>query len=284
MFHVILLLSGVYDMKKGKNFQITKEGLQRIISLICVFLSFWILNSYLMRLSGISIAKNFSIWISNTFFSISWIFFLIGIVYLFQGIYRRIVAIILFSIFISINSKPVMYAEFELFKKYSFLKYLTFFFIFVLLISYIFFVWKNPTNNVVSALGSTISSRLLMGNEGLHWYGISLFGQPVNFVDSSYIVLNRAYSYSTYFTVDSLYIKLLINEGLFVGFIFLFFIFRALMKSIESNKLIFLIILSLLIYSIFETGLSSPILSYVVAYAFSDGYVKIKATKGGKNK
>ncbi len=99
MFHVILLLSGVYDMKKGKNFQITKEGLQRIISLICVFLSFWILNSYLMRLSGISIAKNFSIWISNTFFSISWIFFLIGIVYLFQGIYRRIVAIILFSIF-----------------------------------------------------------------------------------------------------------------------------------------------------------------------------------------
>ena len=195
-----------------------------------------------------------------------------------------ILLIILFSIFISINSKPVMYAEFELFKKYSFLKYLTFFFIFVLLISYIFFVWKNPTNNVVSALGSTISSRLLMGNEGLHWYGISLFGQPVNFVDSSYIVLNRAYSYSTYFTVDSLYIKLLINEGLFVGFIFLFFIFRALMKSIESNKLIFLIILSLLIYSIFETGLSSPILSYVVAYAFSDGYVKIKATKGGKNK
>ena len=99
MFHVILLLSGVYDMKQKKNFQITKEGLQRIISLICIFLSFWILNSYLMRLSGISITKNFSIWISNTFFSISWIFFLIGIIYLFQGIYRRIVAIVLFSIF-----------------------------------------------------------------------------------------------------------------------------------------------------------------------------------------
>jgi len=99
IFRVILLLSGVYGMKNEKSFQITKEGLQGIISLICIFLSFWVLNSYLMNLSGISITKNFSIWLSNTFFSMSWIFFLIGFIYLFQGIYRRIAAIVLFFVF-----------------------------------------------------------------------------------------------------------------------------------------------------------------------------------------
>lgn len=119
MFHVILLLSGVYDMKNRKNFQITKEGLQRAISLICIFLSFWILNSYLLSLSGISISKNFSIWMSNTFFSMSWIFFFIGFIYIFQGIYRRIVAIFLFSVFSMITCLESV--AFTLTGKYQFL-------------------------------------------------------------------------------------------------------------------------------------------------------------------
>jgi len=106
-------------MKKEKSFQITKDGLQRIISLICIFLSFWILNSYLMYLSGISLTKNFSLWISNMFFSISWIFVIIGLIYLFQGIYRTIVAGLLFSIFSIITCLESI--SFTITGKYQFL-------------------------------------------------------------------------------------------------------------------------------------------------------------------
>ncbi len=85
--------------KEKKSFQLTKESLQRILSFICIFLSFWLLNSYLMKIAGISFTKNFSLWISNSFFSLSWIFLLIGVIYMFQGLSRRIVSILFFLIF-----------------------------------------------------------------------------------------------------------------------------------------------------------------------------------------
>lgn len=104
--YVILLLSGVNDMKhnkKRKSLNISKAGLQSVISILCIFLSFWLLNVYLMRISGISIQKNLPLWISNSFFSISWIFLLIGVIYSVQGVYRRIIAYLLFGIFSTIT-------------------------------------------------------------------------------------------------------------------------------------------------------------------------------------
>ncbi len=106
----ILLLSGVNHMGKNKKrqpFQISKEKMQQILSLLCIFFSFYILNTYLIYFSGISIQKNLSLWVSNTFFSMSWIFLLIGIIFSFQGILRRIVAtafVLLFSIITCLES------------------------------------------------------------------------------------------------------------------------------------------------------------------------------------
>lgn len=85
--------------KKRGTFNVSKTGLQGTVSILCIFFSFWLLNAYLMHISGISIQKNFSLWISNNFFSISWIFLLIGVIYSVQGIYRRIIAYLLFGVF-----------------------------------------------------------------------------------------------------------------------------------------------------------------------------------------
>lgn len=82
-----------------KTFQLSKENLQRIISLICMFLSFFILNAYLQYLAGVSLFKVPMLWSINTFFTISWIFLIIGIIYVFQGIFQRILYIIIFVIF-----------------------------------------------------------------------------------------------------------------------------------------------------------------------------------------
>ena len=184
------------------------------------------------------------------------------------------VAIILSSIivFVTISSnkkkRNLKNKSIRLFKKYTFFKPLLVSLIVLLLCLLVIFVSRNSYNSFVSVLGTTIASRLLMGNLGLKMYGVSFLGQPVKFSDSSYIVLNNAYSLS-YFTVDSLYIKLLINDGLAVEIMFLIIMLSAIVRSMETNKLIFLLLLGLLVYSIFETGLSSPILSFVFGYAFS---------------
>lgn len=82
--------------KEKPNFQISKNSLQLIFSLICMFLSFWILNSHLMSLVLVSSTNNFSIWATNVLFSISWIALFIGLIISFQGIYRRVIYGIIF--------------------------------------------------------------------------------------------------------------------------------------------------------------------------------------------
>lgn len=109
--------------KKEKDFQFSKDNIQKILSFICIFLSFWLLNSYLMKIAGISFSKNSSLWISNSFFSLSWIFLLIGIIYMFQGLSRRIVSTVFFLIFsiitclesvsFTVNGKYVSLDHFE---------------------------------------------------------------------------------------------------------------------------------------------------------------------------
>ncbi len=98
----ILILSGEIIMKQKstrKTFQMSKETLQKIISLITMFLSFFVLNSYLQYIAGVSLFKIPKLWIINTFFTISWIFLIIGIIYVFQGIFQRVLYITIFVIF-----------------------------------------------------------------------------------------------------------------------------------------------------------------------------------------
>lgn len=82
-----------------RTFQISKENLQRIISFICLFLSFFNLNSYLQYLAGVSLFKSPMLWVINSFFTVSWILLIIGIIYAFQGIFQRILYVIMFTIF-----------------------------------------------------------------------------------------------------------------------------------------------------------------------------------------
>lgn len=84
---------------RESSIELSKETLQRIISFLVVFLSFWLLNAYLMYISGVSPTKSLSLWVSNSFFSVSWIFAFVGIIFYFQGIYRRVIYVVLFFIF-----------------------------------------------------------------------------------------------------------------------------------------------------------------------------------------
>lgn len=89
--------------KQEKNFQLSKETLLKGLSFFCVFISFFVINCYLLDISGITITKHFRLWFSSTFFSISWIFLFIGIIYSFRGIIQKVVHGLLYLLFLIIG-------------------------------------------------------------------------------------------------------------------------------------------------------------------------------------
>lgn len=84
-----------------KEINLTKTFAQKIVSMICVFLSFFILNLYFVSLMDLSFS-NFSSWVGNFFFTLSWISFFIGIIYSFRGIFRNISLCVLYFLFVVI--------------------------------------------------------------------------------------------------------------------------------------------------------------------------------------
>ncbi len=82
-----------------REIHLTKNFAQKAVSMICVFLSFFLLNFYFVSLVGFSFFDRSS-WVTNQFFTLSWILLLIGIIYSFRGIFRTISFCILYVLFV----------------------------------------------------------------------------------------------------------------------------------------------------------------------------------------
>lgn len=124
----------------------------------------------------------------------------------------------------------------------------------LLLIGYIVFLaFQTNKSALFDALGYTASARLLYANRALVEYGVSFLGQEIVTYNSlNYDVVNY-----NYFTVDCLYILLLVRDGLLASVVFWFSMFKSIKTMVRLHYLVgTIIIVLLLVYSVMESGLS----------------------------
>lgn len=109
----------------------------------------------------------------------------------------------------------------------------------------------NPDDDFWYSINSMIHNRLYLGQQGIQQYGISLFGQKVNERNETAL--------SSYFYIDSGYMKVLLTLGLFV-FLFIIAAYCEMYLEAVRNQDLVLCIWLLIVagYNIFNNILFSP--------------------------
>lgn len=131
--------------------------------------------------------------------------------------------------------------------------------LFIVVILYI--AYRFDSLIFLSNLGKTANLRLLYAHQALNEYGVSLMGQEISTYGSSFFLLNSN-STQRYFTIDSLYILLLVRDGLFATIVIIGSILQGLTKAVKQKKSYYIyIIIDLVIYSVMESG--------IINYAFT---------------
>lgn len=120
-----------------------------------------------------------------------------------------------------------------------------FFSLFPWYVSYIY----NPSVNWLYELDNFLTGRLRLGNIGLEEYGVTLFGNHIE-----WIVLEKAILLREYFFVDSSSLSTLLNYGLLFSII-IFGGFYLVSKNIiinNNNKIFLVVVIVLLLHSAFD--------------------------------
>lgn len=145
-----------------------------------------------------------------------------------------------------------MYINFNLYKllgngirKLALFISFSFFAVFPAYASYIY----DPNKNWLYELNSILTGRLNLGNEGFEKYGLSLFGQPIE-----WIVLEKSVLLNEYFYVDSSSLNMLLNYGILLTFIILVLFYIASRRLIITNArpIFFIVVIILLLHSAFD--------------------------------
>lgn len=126
----------------------------------------------------------------------------------------------------------------------------------------------DPSIEWMNLLNDILADRLNLGHQGIERYGLSLFGNDVE-----YVSFNQVTDTSPYFFLDSSYQRILINFGIVV-ILLLSFGFSQLFRLIISNNHIYygISITFLLAHSFTDPQLLDPIFnpfSLILAYIYS---------------
>lgn len=135
-----------------------------------------------------------------------------------------------------------------------------------LVFAVLYIAYRFDSLTILSDLGKTANLRLLYAHQALTEYGVSIAGQEISTYGSSYFLLNPN-STQKYFTIDCLYILLLVRDGALATIIIIGYILESLRKAIKVRWLYFIyVIIVLIIYSIMESGLINCAFAYIYAY------------------
>jgi hypothetical protein len=107
-------------------------------------------------------------------------------------------------------------------------------------------VFFNPTSASFRILDKLLSRRLALGQTGLFDYGVTIFGQHVTEHSNGTLQLTNQ---TSYFYLDSSYIRLLVISGLLVTAIICWLIFYLIRRAYEKQAFAMLIVLLLTIIS-----------------------------------
>ena len=165
---------------------------------------------------------------------------------------------LLFSVFRRFNSFIVAHAS--LFKKLVVLIAIVFF-------AGIIYLSVNFTKlSFTNDLGQTAVARFHLANIAIKNYGFSLLGQKVEFHNSlNYSVINY-----NYFTIDCLYILLAVRDGILASLFFWLSLLYSAAVMIKKRYLIATaIIISLMVFSVMESGLSFVCFGFIFAAPYA---------------
>lgn len=120
-----------------------------------------------------------------------------------------------------------------------------FFTIIPIYLSYIY----DINNNLLYELNFILTGRLELGNQGLERYGITLFGNPIE-----WLVLEKSIILREYFYVDSSSLNMLLNFGVLFSVIIWYLFHRVTKKiiKIEKNQIILIVVIVLYLHSAFD--------------------------------
>lgn len=128
----------------------------------------------------------------------------------------------------------------------------------------------------IARLNQIVSNRIVLSRQALHEYGVSLFGQDVNFVGFDISNMDpEGYNY-----VDSSYIQILIKYGI-ASLLSILFVYDGLVcKGIkECNNYLIISVITIFLVAIFDPYLYDilfnvfPVLSFSSYCAFEDNKV-----------
>ena len=135
--------------------------------------------------------------------------------------------------------------------------------VFILLAICLFFVpvllslFYDGSNCILSTLNNIVSNRLYLGNQALNEYGITLFGNSIEWVGFGG-ELDPSAVYSSYNFVDCWYVKNLLEHGIIYEIIVLVGYISVVHKLYDSHDFIgMIVIFALLTISVLEPRLMS---------------------------
>lgn len=182
-----------------------------------------------------------------------------------KAVYYLINLIIIVLFFIKIfsvdfNNKSILSFLSRLIVKYSFL--------ILCVLSIYLHCFYDPSIEWMNSLNEILADRLRLGHQGIEKYGVTLFGNDVE-----YVSFNQVTEFSPYFFLDSSYQRILINFGAVVVLL-LVLGFTLLSKLIIFNNNIYygISIVFLLGHSFTDPQLLDPIFnpfSLILAYIYS---------------
>lgn len=116
-----------------------------------------------------------------------------------------------------------------------------------------------PHSKIVQLLDNLFSSRIWLNYYNLNKYRLTLFGQNIQFWDMTSVVYNPIKNiYSTYMTVDNVYVSMILQMGLVSGVLVSILCYKAVIKHAKKKQYALIIILTLLsAYGIVENSVMS---------------------------
>lgn len=137
----------------------------------------------------------------------------------------------------------------------------------------------NSANETWNALNSLLSGRLELGSKGIQEYGITLFGQPIQWIGFGFGAAAGTYNY-----VDCSYMQILLQNGVVIlGVVLLIYIYIMYMAVRVKDFFLQTIILVILVFSITEPRLMNlgyNIFPLLAAGFFSSANVEKLFRKG----
>lgn len=129
--------------------------------------------------------------------------------------------------------------------------------LFIFNISYMFFAlfpWYvsdiyDSSINWLYELDDILTGRLRLGNIGIEKYGVTLFGN-----DIEWIVLEKSLLMREYFFIDSSSLNILLNYGIlfFILIVGIFYIISKKIIIVNNNKIFIVVVIVLLLHSAFD--------------------------------